>query len=67
MNICSCGCGFKIGSLEFIRFHVETEQEQAQREANEQYAAEQEAMREYYEERNNGHNSSSCFCTEHWG
>ena len=67
MNICSCGCGFKIGSLEFIRLHVETEQEQIQREASEQYAAEQEAMREYYEQRNSGHSPGSCFCTEHWG
>lgn len=67
MSICNCGCGYETGSLEFIRFHVETEQEQVQRAANEQYAAEQEAMREYYEERNQGHNPSSCFCTEHWG
>lgn len=50
LNYCACGCGYRIGSLEFIRFHVETEQEQAQREANEQYVAEQEAMREDYED-----------------
>ncbi len=66
MTACNCGCGYEVGSLEFIRLHVETEQE-AQREANEQYAAEQEAMREYYEVRNSNHSPSSCFCTEHWG
>ncbi len=67
MNICSCGCGYKVGSIEFIRLHVETEQEQIQREAYSQYVAEQEAMREYYEQQSSGHSPSSCFCTEHWG
>jgi len=47
-NVCSCGCGYEVGSLEFIRFHVETEEEQIQREALEQYDAEQQAMKEYY-------------------
>ena len=30
MNLCSCGCGFVIESLEFIRLHVESQEEQEQ-------------------------------------
>ncbi len=43
---CDCGCGFEVGSLPFIRLHVESEQEEAQRLASEQHLAEQEAMHE---------------------
>ncbi len=62
IDYCSCGCGYKIGSLDFIRFHVESEQEQAQREAVEQHEAEQQATKEYYEGQENKH-PRSCFCT----
>lgn len=50
INYCSCGCGNKVGSLAFIRLHVESEEEQARREAVEQERAEQQAMKEYYQE-----------------
>jgi len=65
--ICSCGCGYQVNSKDFIRFHVESEQEQAQREACEQFEAEQEVMREQWEEEQNDHSAGSCFCTRHWG
>lgn len=68
-NLCNCGCGFAVGSLSFIRLHVETELEQEQREVYEQYNAEQDAMRLDHEEeeRRQSHNPSTCFCTKHWG
>ena len=48
MTICDCdaNCGFEIGSLEFIRFHVESEEEQEHRLASEQHLAEQEVMQD---------------------
>lgn len=66
MEDCKCGCGYRIGSEDFIRFHVESEEEYEKRKAVEQYEAEQEAMRESYEEQND-HSAASCFCTRHWG
>ncbi len=45
MSICDCGCGFETGSLEFIRLHVESEEEQDRRLASE-HLAEQEAAYE---------------------
>lgn len=62
IDYCSCGCGHKIGSLDFIRLHVESEQEQTQREAVEQHEAEQQVTKEYYEGQENKH-SWGCFCT----
>ena len=60
---CSCGCGYEIGSPDFIRLHVETEDEQIQREAIEQYNAEQEAMKAYYESLPEAH-PGICGCVE---
>ena len=39
---------------------------EAQREACEQFEAEQEVMRELWEEQDD-HSAGSCFCTRHWG
>ncbi len=36
MNMCSCGCGFEIGGLNFIRLHVESQEEAEQREIMQQ-------------------------------
>lgn len=36
-------------------------------EACEQFEAEQEAMREFWEEQQDDHDPASCFCTRHWG
>ena len=47
-NACSCGCGFEVGSPEFMRLHVESQEEQERRVATEQYNAEQEAQAEDY-------------------
>lgn len=44
----TCGCGFEIGSLEFIRLHVESQEEENDRLAAEQHLAEQEAQADYY-------------------
>jgi len=55
-SICDCGCGFRIGSLEFVRLYVESEEEQNQRETLEQYEAERE-------EKTLQH-SFACNCTE---
>lgn len=41
--------------------------EEAKREACEQFEAEQEVMRELWEEEQNDHSAGSCFCTRHWG
>ena len=46
MGICDCGCGFEVGSLEFIRLHVESEEEAEHRYAAEQELAENEARME---------------------
>ena len=62
MNTCSCGCNFEIGSPEFIRLHVESQEEQEQREALEQYNAEQNAQAEYYANMPEPH--SMCGCVE---
>lgn len=41
--------------------------EEAKREACEQFEAEQEVMRELWEEEQSDHSARSCFCTRHWG
>lgn len=64
MNTCDCGCGFKIGSLEFIRLHVESQEEQEQREALEQYNAEQEASKQMHEEQMQTQHPQMCNCPE---
>lgn len=61
-SICSCGCGFEIGSLEFIRLHVETEEEQIQRESMERYYAEEEASQQLYEEEMHTRHPFGCNC-----
>lgn len=62
-DYCSCGCGNKIGSENFIRLHVESAQEQAQREAMEQEKAEQQASEELYREQiGEGRHPWGCFC-----
>lgn len=58
MNTCSCRCGFTIGSMEFIRLHVESQEEQDQR-----LAVEQEAQAEYYADMPEPH-LIMCNCTE---
>lgn len=63
-SICDCGCGFRIGSLEFVRLHVESEEEQEQREALEQYEEELNATRQIYEEEETQQHSFTCNCTE---
>lgn len=64
---CSCGCGFSVGSLPFIRLHVESEEEQDRRVAIEEYNAEQaEIERLHLEEEREDHDPRHCFCTEHW-
>lgn len=62
-NLCSCGCGNQVGSLGFIRLHVESEQEQAQREAVEQEEAERQVNEELYREQiEEGRHPWGCFC-----
>ena len=46
MSLCDCGCGFKVGSPEFIHLHVESKVEREQRETCEQYQTEQDALEE---------------------
>lgn len=46
MSECECGCGFEVGSLEFIRLHVESEEEEEHRCASEQESAENETRME---------------------
>lgn len=63
-RICDCGCGYEIGSQEFIRLHIESKEEQVQREATEQYDAERQASRELQEEIESSKHSSVCGCVE---
>lgn len=60
MNTCNCECGFEIGSLEFIRLHVESQDEENYRLAAEQHLAEQEAQADCYEE--SEHHPMMCNC-----
>jgi len=62
INYCSCGCGNQVGGLAFIRLHVESEQEQAQREVIEQDEAERQVNEELYREQIEDRHSWGCFC-----
>ncbi|HEC65880.1 MAG TPA: hypothetical protein ENI23_11320 [bacterium] len=35
-NLCSCGCGYEVGSTDFQELHVD-QQKEAERRANEEY------------------------------
>ncbi len=63
MNMCSCGCRLELGSLEFMRLHVESEEEMNDRLESEQRLAEQEAQAECYAEMSEPH-PSICGCVE---
>jgi len=63
MNKCSCGCGFELGSLEFMRLHIESEEEMNDRLESEQRLAEQEAQAEYYANMPEPH-EMMCGCVE---
>jgi len=63
MNMCSCRCGFEVGSEGFMRLHVESEEEMNDRLESEQRLAEQEAQAECYAEMSEPH-PSICGCVE---
>ena len=66
MNMCSCGCRLELGSLKFMRLHVESEEEMNDRLESEQRLAKQEAMVECYAEMSEPH-PSICGCVEYNG
>lgn len=54
MNVCDCGCGYQIGSEDFIKFHVPDYDDYIRSDDPDEYAVKTHI------------HSSQCFCAEVW-